>query len=224
MNVQISSQMGGVVASDLEGTLTVGATWKGVGRYLKTHGYARSYKTFFAVHLPLVLLAKAHVIPEQWMRNLWMRHLLRLLTGFSDAQVREMAEWVVQEELWPSRRQTIIAELEQHLAEGRRVVITSGTYLPVLEAFAARVKAECIGSALATRQGRLTGELANGINNGERKAERLATYLGDSTLAAAYGDTLADVHMLELSAAPTAVAPDKDLHRAAIARGWRIVS
>lgn len=212
-----------VVASDLEGTLTVGASWKGIGRYLKTHGFARTYNAFIALHLPLVLLVKARLIPEQWMRDTWMRNLLRLLKGMPESQVREMGVWVVQAELWPHRRQAIIAELEQHLADGRRVVITSGTYQPILEAFAARVGAECIGTALAIHQGHLTGELADGLNNGPRKAERLTAYLGDAALAAAYGDTAADLPMLELSAAPTAVAPDRDLKKVAATRGWRVV-
>jgi len=215
--------MHGIVASDLEGTLTVGATWKGVGRYLKTHGHAALYNAFFLLHLPLAVLAKSGIIREQWMRDFWMHNLLRLLKGWSDAQVREMGEWVVHEELWPRRRPDVIAELARHLADGRRVVITSGTFLPVLEAFAARVGAESIGSALASVQGRLTGKLANGLNNGSRKAERLAAYLAGAPLYAAYGDTLADVPMLALSKVPTAVDPDRDLRQVAQTRHWRII-
>ncbi len=79
-----------VVASDLEGTLTVGASWKGIGRYLKTHGFARTYNAFVALHLPLVLLVKARLIPEQWMRDTWMRNLLRLLKGIPN---RRCGRW-----------------------------------------------------------------------------------------------------------------------------------
>ncbi len=46
---------------------------------------------------------------------------------------------------------------------------------------------------------------------------------GGAALAAAYGDSLADVPLLEMAAEPVAVAPDPELRALAVARGWRIL-
>lgn len=35
-----------VVAFDVEGTLSTGAQWRGIGRYLVRHGRALSYRLF----------------------------------------------------------------------------------------------------------------------------------------------------------------------------------
>ncbi|HEY8649171.1 MAG TPA: hypothetical protein VIM50_07300 [Candidatus Limnocylindria bacterium] len=53
-----------IVAADLEGTLTTGETWKGIGRYLSASGQRSAYRMFFLTHLPGALLVKAHLLPK----------------------------------------------------------------------------------------------------------------------------------------------------------------
>ena len=53
------------------------------------------------------------------------------------------------------------------------------------------------------------------------KLATLRPWLGDNTLFTAYGDTPADVPMLELSAAATVVGRNAQLLTIAAARGWR---
>ena len=111
-----------LVASDLEGTLTTGETWRGVGRYLREAGgwrRALRYRAFFAAHAPAVLLARRGVIDEQALRLRWMRDLAGLLRGYSADDLAHIAEWVVERELWPARHAAVIAELAAHRAAGR---------------------------------------------------------------------------------------------------------
>lgn len=211
------------VAADLEGTLTAGATWKGIGRYLRAHGQAGAYNAFFTLHLPGALLTLAGLVPKQRMQDLWMQNLARLLRGYSAGQLRHLAQWVVEHELWPQRRAAVVSELAAHRQAGRRVILTSGTYLPVLQVFAGRIGAEAIGTALEEQDGTLTGRLTGGRNTGAAKAAGLAEHLAGAALVAAYGDSYADVPMLAMSAAPVAVQPDPRLRRLAVARGWRVV-
>lgn len=212
-----------IVSSDLEGTLTTGETWKGIGRYLLTHGRATAYRVFFLLHIPGVILAKTGLTDEQRFREGWMRDLLKLLAGLSIQEMEAVAEWVVEHELWPRRRPEVVAELMKHRASGRRVVIASGSYLPVLQAFADRLGAEALGTPIEFADGRVTGRPEGPVNAGKAKAERLEAYLSGEPLVAAYGDTLADLTMLEMSRAPVAVNPAPDLRRVAVARGWRIL-
>lgn len=212
-----------VVASDLEGTLTAGSTWRGVGRYLSESGSLGAYRRFLYPRLPLVWLARRGWIDVQAFRERWMRDLTRLLRGWTEARIDEMAAWVLEHELWPERREAVIAELEAARDEGARLILASGTYGPVLRAFAERIGAEALGTELEYEDGRATGRFAGVMGTGEEKAARLAATFDGATLEAAYGDSAADIPMLVLAVAPVAVHPEPDLERVARARGWRIL-
>lgn len=211
------------VAFDLEGTLSTGETWKGIGNYLKAHGRIGAHQAFFWTRVPEALLARAGLIDERGFKNRWVEALPRLFKGYSEAEFAAVAAWVVEHEFWPGRRQDVLAELERHRAEGRRVLLVSGTYQPVLEHVAMRLGAEALGTSLELAGGRLTGRLAQPVNVGMYKTKRLNRLLGSERLHAAYGDTGPDRHMLELADEPVAVYPDAALRQVAQARGWRIL-
>ncbi len=212
-----------VVASDLEGTLTTGETWKGLAQYLTRHGHAWPYRRFFAARMPGYALTKLRVRDYQMFRERWVAQMPRLLAGFSTTHMGKVAAWVVENELWPKRRTTIIAELEAHRQSGCRVVLVSATYQPVLEAFASKLGVEAVGTPLEVVEGVLTGHTLGGINSGRNKPMRLADTLRLSNLEVAYGDTVADIPFLKLSRVPVAVCPDRGLRAHAERYGWRVV-
>jgi len=147
----------------------------------------------------------------------------RLLAGFSTAHMDEIAAWVVENELWPKRRRAVVAELEAHRRAGCRVVLVSATYQPVLEAFTTKLGIEALGTPLEVTEGVLTGRILGGINSGRNKPMRLADALHLSRLEVAYGDTAADIPLLELSRVPVAVYPDRGLRAHAERHGWRVI-
>jgi len=212
-----------VVASDLEGTLSSGATWRGVGRYMEENGLSGTYRLFFFTRVPGIIGTRFGWMDRDKFGHNWMLDLIRLFKGRRPEQMAEMAEWVVEHELWPSRREAVIAEIESHRRSGRRIILASGAYLPIVQAFAKRIGAEAIATDFELADGRLTGRLAGPMTVGALKAERLGAALNGDTLVAAYGDTAADVPMMLLSAAPVAVAPDEALAAAARERGWRVI-
>lgn len=211
------------VVFDLEGTLTRGATWKGVGRYVREHRSALRYSAFFAAHLPGVALVNVGLMRRERYKITWITDEVRLLAGADAAEVQRMAAFVVEEEMWPRRRADVLAELEAHRAAGERVLIASGTYQPIAGAFAARLGVEALGTALEVRDGRLTGRLAEPVQNGAHKVDAVRAYLGGEAVTAAYGDTAPDAPLLAIAAAPTAVYPDDALRQMAVAGGWRIL-
>jgi phosphoserine phosphatase len=212
-----------LVAADVEGTLTSGETWKAVGRYLTKHGRARAYRAFFLAHLPGALMVKARLLSRSWYRDRWMIDLARLLKDRDEEELRRMAEWVVERELWPLRRPSVIAELEAHRRGGASLILASATYQPVLEAFAERCTARPIGTPLELVDGIATGRIVGRVNSGRAKADRLTAAIQPKRVAIAYGDSASDIPMLELSAAPVAVQPDAGLRRLAARRGWRVL-
>lgn len=214
-----------IVASDLEGTVTTGATWKGLESYIKQQGHGLSYSLFFASRMAFYLGVKLKLVELQHFKNRWLADLIRLyFASQTIEQFDQAADWIAAHELWPKRRPDVIAELRQHAAQGHQVVITSGVFTPIVRAFARRAGIDgVLATSLEVVDGRLTGRVDGLPNAGPQKAANLMAYVNGQQLLAAYGDTLADVPMLERSQTPVAVYPDDDLRPIAESRGWRII-
>ena len=215
--------MADVIATDLEGTLTTGATWRATGRWIEASGRRGAYRRFLAPRLLRVPLARRGLIDGQAFRERWMRDLTRFLAGLDEREVRAYAGWVVDHELWPGRRAVLLDELEAERQRGRRIVVASGTYQPVADVFAERIGAVALGTSMEVSEGRTTGRLAGEVGTRESKAAAVRAAAGPDRIVRAYGDTAADILMLELADEAVAVAPDDTLRRTAVTRGWRIV-
>lgn len=211
------------IAADLEGTLTAGQTWKGIRTYMQEHGRGREYARFFTARLPPALAARAGLLDKREFENRFTVETMRFFAGMTPTDFRSVAEYIVTNELWPKRREGVLQELERLRLEGYRLVLASGTYQPVLEAFAWRLEAEALGTPIEVVKDSLTGRLTGSVNVGQVKADRLRVYIGDKLLERAYGDTLPDVPMLTLARIPVVVNPDRKLERHALANNWRVL-
>jgi len=212
------------VVTDLEGTLTAGSAWRGMYDYLLAHGQGKGVKGFYYGRLPEYFARRLTSRDLREFKNRWIHDLLRLFKGYSEAEFLEMAAWAVENELWPKRRPNILAELEQHRQNGRRVILVTGLFEPYVAALLNKLPGfEAIGTPVIFEDGRLTGELATPFNVGEKKVEKLSSFMSRGRIFSAYGDTAADRFMLAVSRQPVAVHPDKALRRLAQAEGWRIL-
>lgn len=211
-----------IVAFDLEGTLTAGVAWEGMRDYLKAHGEEDKYRRFFRRNLLSVLAFRFGLLrDERAFKERWILGVLRLFAGYTTPQFEEVAAWVVEQTFWPQRRVAVVEELEGHRANGRRVIIVSGMFELILQAFAAKLQVESIGTPIEVVNGRLTGEIIGQLNVGPRKVARLQQLPGK--LLVAYGDTVRDIPMLHLAETAVAVHPDKPLRQAAVQNNWRIL-
>ncbi len=214
-----------IVAADLEGTLTAGQAWRGMRSYLEAHGHAEIFRKFYRRNMPRLVLFRLKLVNGRAFKERWILELLGLFAGCDAAAFAAMADWVVEKQLWPRRRRQVLAELSAHREAGRRVIIVSGLFQPVLDAFTVRLEFEGLGTAVSfDEDGRFTGQTAEPLNVGDRKVARLRPFLQNGPLYAAYGDTVRDIPMLANSRDAVAVHPDKRLGREAAARGWRIIA
>jgi HAD superfamily phosphoserine phosphatase-like hydrolase len=212
-----------LIVSDLEGTLTAGASWRGIRAYFQEFHSRWTYDRFLLGWLPRYLLIKVGLLNRKKAMDSWMKGEIKLLCGERPQAINMMAEWVVVNEMWPQRRVDVLAKLEDHRRKGAQIVIVSGAYQPIVEVFARRIgDVKAIGSRLIYENGRLSG-LALPINSYQQKAENIRTFCGDEPVLAAYGDTISDLPMLEMSQQPTAVYPDDTLRRVAESRDWHIL-
>jgi phosphoserine phosphatase len=210
-----------LIVSDLEGTLTGGETWRGMLAYLRAHGRNWEVWRFLLPRSIGQLAARAGLIDLTNYRTRFIADMPQLAAGSARSQWATMAEWIVEHVLWPKRYVRLLAELSAAHKAGARVVICSGTYQPVLDAFNGRLGFEGLGSPLEWNSERATGRLAGPVNQGPAKAERLRA-AGLTGIDHAYGDTAGDIPMLSLSRQATVIDHDPALTCVARTRGWHV--
>jgi len=214
-----------IIATDLEGTLTTGETWKGMAAWMQAHGRKGQYQAFFYRHLPGAILARLGFGDKRVFQDRFMAGAAGLLAGLGQAELEAVGAWVVTNELWPKRRPKVMEEMLSALGQGQQVVLCSATFQPILEAFARRLGegVVALGTPLEMVNGVYSGRVLGPVRSGQFKADQLQQFLGGQTLQAAYGDTLPDHPMLELALRPVAVHPDPKLRQLAVERNWRVI-
>lgn len=132
--------------------------------------------------------------------------------------------------LKPHLAPAVLERLDCHRKEGHLLVLISGSLRYMLEPVVKDLGFHvlfCTDLEVGA-DGLLTGRSEGGICVGEHKrrltlelAERTGLDLGRSY---AYGNDMADVHLLETVGNPSVVEPDAPLERVALRRSWPILS
>jgi len=211
-----------IVVSDIEGTLTTGSSWKALQRYYLTYLNPWAYRFFILRWLPRYPLVQAGILDREKAMTDWMRREINLLKGFSPDEFRKIAEWIVENEMWSQRRDYMVKELEKFNGSGIKIVLVSSAYQPLVELFADHIDADAIGSSLIYQENKLTG-VVRPMNAYQQKANNILARYKNEEIAAAYGDTMSDLPMMEISEEPVAVTPSPELRKIAEHRGWRII-
>ncbi|MHC4697681.1 MAG: HAD family hydrolase [Planctomycetota bacterium] len=115
--------------------------------------------------------------------------------------------------------------VDEHRRAGREVVLVTGSIAFIIDPLASRLGiAHVVAPSLVESNGRFTGELDGPPISDEEKARRVRQFADENHIdlsqSHAYGDSIADLPMLETVGHPHAVNPDKALAAAAHARGW----
>ena len=198
--------------------------WQSIARFQRTHGFDGLRRRLIFTNLPDILAFRLGITDPQAFRIRWTEKQARLMAGWTAGQIEAMCESVIEHEFWPTRRISVLEELGRRQADGAQIVLASGMYQPMVERFASRLDfpATAIGTPLEFQEGRFTGRFISPVCNGKEKARRILETTAGAPVLAAYGDSLSDVPMLELSQQPVAVYPSKDLANYARQHGWQI--
>lgn len=125
-------------------------------------------------------------------------------------------------------RTTVLQAIKQHQQQGAKVVLVSGSFLPLLEPISDYVGADTIFCTdLVLRSGVLTGQLQSEPMIAGEKALAAKAYCDEHgfslSQAVAYGDHHSDLPLLELVANPVVVAAAKPMRDIALQRGWAVL-
>lgn len=193
-------------------------------RYLWERGF---------VTLPYILKVVAanvfyqrHLISDESMARI----LISFYRGRPFAPFEEGALGYYHEVLKPHLAPAIVGRLRGHQASGHVTVLVSAGLQYLLKPVASDLGFDhliCTDLEVGS-DGILTGRTRGPICTERHKrdhAERLADALGmDLAASSAYGNHQADIPLLELVGRPHAVEPTEELRKAAVARGWPILS
>jgi phosphoserine phosphatase len=210
-----------IVISDMMGTLTTGSPVLGLVDWVRHNQSRMQADLYMASMLPNYFFAKRGWIDwQKWGHDL-MVDSLAMIKDATPEKFAQVAEWTVEHNLWPKRRQDVIARLKQHTENGAQVYIASSVFEPGVEAFAKRFGAQAIGTPVEYVNGRV--RMASDLVASERKIEQVLSRLNVQRVDYAYGDTLMDVPLLEHADNPVAVYPDAQLRVLARERSWEII-
>lgn len=209
------------VISDMVGTVTTGYPIIGLIKWARKNRSAFRANLFLGRHLVPYLLAKRGLVDTQKLGQSLMHSSLALISDPTPESLIHMGEWSVDYELWPKRRQAVLTRLAGHIEEGAQVYLASSIFEPTVKAFAQRIGAHPIGTPVEIVDGRV--RFAEAFVAEERKSERVLSELGVDWVEAAYGDTWADIPLLEKAERPVAVYPDRVLRATPLERGWEIL-
>ena len=215
---------------DLDGTLYTGHITRGIARHHRVHKVKRlPLYVFLATHIALWPLSLLGLVSEGTMRELWIRHMGWTIRGWTPQRAATAFAWIAEQYVMPLVRPDVMARLQEHQAQGHRVIIVSGTIAPLLAVIGRQLGVEdTVGTPLVLRAGRYTGACQFPVCQGAGKVTRLEDDLrhGDDVAwgeSYAYADSYTDIPLLERATHPVAVYPGPRLAAHARAQGWEIL-
>ncbi len=149
------------------------------------------------------------------------------LRGLVQERLHEIARRCFVDTLRPSIAPHISELIEAHRADGRTVILMSGSLSFLVQPFHEHFQTDLmVAHELEVVDGKFTGRrvgLHPFAENKAKLAQHLATEHGfDLSNSYAYGNHHTDAYKLELFGHPVAVNADRQLHRIATEKGWQI--
>ncbi len=151
----------------------------------------------------------------------------RSYRGLPADEIRAMAGDCFRDVIEPRRFRQTVDCIEEHRRNGHEIVLVTGSIDFIIAPLAEQLAVQhVLAPALIESQGRFTGELDGPPIGDEEKARRIIGFAAEHDIdlarSHAYGDSIADLPMLEAVGHPHVVNPDKRLSAVAGTRGWPV--
>jgi HAD superfamily hydrolase (TIGR01490 family) len=208
---------------DLDQTITRSISGRALARGAYRKGLLTHWDLINAIFLSLEFRLKlkdpSRIIDE----------MVSWVKGIPENSIVDLCSEVLQKVLLPSVYKEAVSEIEFHKAKNAKVVLLSSALTTVCQEMAIHLNIDdIICSELEVKNGYLTGRPIGHICYGEEKSIRLLEYCKKNNSSPSdawyYGDSISDLHALNAVGNPVCVNPDKKLNKAAIKRGWKVLS
>lgn len=169
-----------------------------------------------------------YILLDQYDRQLFNKLFYQNYAGHETVEKTAMANRVHKEYMHPRVFEGARKHIAQLQERGLRVVFVTGSLDFLVEPLAKELGADAVIAAkLEEQDGKFTGNLDGPAISNEQKAVAMRRYAQESNLdlahCQAYGDSYADLAMLEAVGSPFVVRPSKRLSDIAKARGWPLM-
>jgi HAD superfamily hydrolase (TIGR01490 family) len=165
------------------------------------------------------------IMEDRRSRTAFNRSFYRLYKDLPSRELRIQAKEALPDFIQPRIQHEAIRRIREHKRRGDKVVLVTGALDFLVESLQ-HLGDELIAARLVERVGRFTGELAEPPLTADGRASLTARLAADHGVELsdchAYGDSLADLPMLELVGHPHPINPDFRLSREARRRRWPI--
>lgn len=206
---------------DIDNTVYRGYSQKHFVRYLMKHKKISRFtmlRIFF-----YVMLEKMHLMEHKEL----MERALAFTKGWKPKDMEHVAATFFNEQVVPHLYHNMIPPIADHRKYGHTIVFVTEVIDPLAEQFKTYFKAaDARGTVLEKKRGVYTGKILR-LCKGEEKAEQVYDvahkYKLDLTESYAYGDSLADIPMLNSVRYACAVRPHKKMTKKAEACHWEII-
>ena len=158
-------------------------------------------------------------------RMAFNRSFYRLYRDLPARELRAQAQEALPDFIQPRIQNEAVRRIREHRRRGDRVILVTGA-LDFLVDSLRHLGDDLVAARLVEKTGRFTGELAEPPLTADGRASLAARLAADHDVdladCHAYGDSLADLPLLELVGHPHAINPDFRLSREARRRRWPI--
>jgi len=222
--------MSRLVCFDIAGTLVDGNPWMGLFKSAEIPRWR--VWLMYPLIMPPVLLMRAGLLPDTRFRQIWIRQVALMLRGINQERLSRVFAWIAEDFTREMYREPVLARLRGHIEAGDTVILISGMFTEMTQAFANHLGADDgIGTQLGfDADNKCIGRIVSPGCAGEEKVNALLRYLTAHGLTAeqgatyAYADSYSDVPLLSWSDTATATYPDEELTNIARERGWAVIA
>lgn len=217
-----------VAVFDFDGTIYKKQTFGLLMAQLATHPTYRShYNKFYFSILPTFIARKLRLTSEMKMRSKMMRKYLEVFKGLSKEEIIAYYEGIA-ESMQDDFNEEVLAAMAEHKADGMYIMLVSGAFTTLLEPVAGHLPIDVfIGTEIPYTNGIYDPDKPIHHIQADRKTEAIHKHLGNKEIdwenSFAYGDSYADLPVLEMVGNPVAVVPDDKLMAAAQEGKWKII-
>ena len=218
-----------IVFSDIAGTIVTGNPWDYIRKHEKyNHKQGQRELRRF---LPVYFGRKLRLISDTSFRHNWLIRVGAAFKGMSRDTIREIYQDTVANQMSPNYREDVIDRLKQHQQNGAKVILVSGMFRDLVEAFADYVGADgAIGTHLyydanGITDGTIDGETCVGYRKPQFVERYLNEHYPDVSITDCYGyaDSYSDRSLLDAVGHGVATYPDDQLRQVALTKGWDMI-
>jgi phosphoserine phosphatase len=199
-------------------------------RYASSNGRKLWAITYFVSLMPYYYLSKLHIASKETLNRTAIARMPWLIRGFDLRQAETAFDWVANNFILPSGRETVLKRWDYHRRLGHLLVIASGGLAPCVQRIGSHLNAAgTVGTEVVVSNGRYVGRVGSPVVIGREKARRTLELVSQLTAPVdwpasyAYADSIHDKPFLELVGHPVAVYPDKGLQSIALERHWDVM-